>query len=124
MGHGIGFTGRQFDFVTSADLYNMASVKAMHNDFFKLYIELGFVGFAIWCYWWAIRIPRKISSKFDINAAFSCMLLIMYTFILYTTDNTDTYFNYQMQLGILISLICCTQCYIGKSKLLAVREYH
>ena len=120
IGRGVGFTGRQFDFVTSADLYNMASVKAMHNDFFKIYIELGFIGYAVWCAYWTIRIPSKIKNKIDVNAAFSCMLLIMYTFILYTTDNTDTYFNYQLQLGLLISFICYSKCYVGSNKLFAI----
>lgn len=123
LGQGIGFTGRQFDFVTSADLYNMASVKALHNDFLKIFIEIGFVGFAIWCFWWAIRIPTKIRNKVDINAAFSCMLLIMYTFILYTTDNTDSYFNYQMQLGVLISFICYSRCYMGREGLFAISRH-
>ena len=122
LGQGIGFTGRQFDFVTSADLYNMASVKAVHNDFLKLFIELGFCGFAVWCAWWSIKIPSNIRSKYDINAAFSCMLLIMYTFILYTTDNTDSYFNYQMQLGILISFICYSRCYSGRDGLLTINK--
>ena len=122
-GRGIGFTGRQFDYVTSAELYNMASVKALHNDFLKLFIELGFVGFAIWCAWWTIEIPTKIKNKIDINAAFSCMLLIMYTFILYTTDNTDSYFNYQMQLGILISFICYSKCYTGRKGLFAIDRH-
>lgn len=120
IGRGVGFAGRQFDNVTSENLFNMSAIRAMHNDFFKIYIELGFIGFTVWGAYWIIRIPLKIKNKIDVNASFSCMLLIIYTFVLYTTDNTDAYFNYQMQLALLVSLTCCTRCYIGRNPLLAV----
>lgn len=39
MGKGVGFVGRQFDYTTRADLYHMVSIRALHNDFFKMYTK-------------------------------------------------------------------------------------
>lgn len=105
MGKGVGFVGRQFDYTTSADLYNMVSIRALHNDFFKMYIELGFVGFIVWVFWWLIRMPQIIQSKYGIKKAFICLLFVIYAFILYTTDNTESYTNFQMQLSAIITYI-------------------
>lgn len=44
-GQGVGFVSKQFDFTTAADLYNMSRIKALHNDFLKIYIEIGFFWF-------------------------------------------------------------------------------
>lgn len=108
LGRGVGFVGRQFDYTSAADLYNMAAIRALHNDFMKLFIELGFWGFTIWCIMWLIRIPKKIMNKYSIDTAYSIFLLIIYSFITYTTDNTEGYFNYQMYLTMLISVIVIT----------------
>lgn len=105
-GYGVGFVGRQFTYTTSAELYNMSSIKALHNDFMKNYINIGFIGFLIWCWYLLMLIPSKIEKKFGTTGAYSCILLIFYAFITYTTDNTEGYFNFQMHLSILITLSC------------------
>lgn len=107
IGKGVGFVGRQFDYTTSADLYNMASIRALHNDFFKMYIELGFVGFVVWIFWWLIRLPQVIQNRYGVKKAFICLLFILFAFILYTTDNTESYTNFQMELSAIITYFSC-----------------
>lgn len=112
MGKGVGFVGRQFDYTTSADLYNMASIRALHNDFFKMYIEIGFIGFIVWVIWWLIKLPRIIQKRYGVKKAFICLLFVLLAFILYTTDNTESYINFQMELSAIITYISC--CYVDR----------
>lgn len=107
LGRGVGFVTRQFDYTTRDDLYNMVSIRALHNDFFKMYIEIGFIGFLIWVYWWLIKKPQILQKRYGVKKAFVCMLLILYAFILYTTDNVESYTNFQLQLSAVITYIAC-----------------
>lgn len=106
LGRGVGFVSRQFDYTTAGDLLNMVSVKALHNDFMKIYINIGFVGFLIWCWYWVRRIPQSIEKKVDTDSAFFCLLIILFAFITYATDNTEGYSNFQMHMCMMISTIC------------------
>ena len=115
-GKGVGFVGRQFDYTTRTDLYNMVSIKALHNDFFKMYIEIGFIGFVLWVYWWLLKMPKMLQKKYGVEKAFVSLLLILYAFVLYTTDNAESYTMFQMQLAALITYI--SSCWnIGKKKI-------
>lgn len=107
IGKGVGFVGRQFDYTTSADLYNMVSIRALHNDFFKMYIEIGFIGFIVWLIWWLIKLPQIIQKRYGVKKAFICLLFVLFSFILYTTDNTESYINFQMELSAIITYISC-----------------
>ena len=107
IGKGVGFVGRQFDYTTRADLYNMVSIRALHNDFFKIYIEIGYIGFIVWVFWWMIKMPQIIQKRYGVKKAFICLLFILYAFILYTTDNTESYTNFQMLLSAIITYISC-----------------
>lgn len=116
MGKGVGFVGRQFDYVTRADLYNMVSIKALHNDFFKIYIEIGYLGFILWVFWWLLKIPKMLKKEYGVEKAFISMLLILYAFVLYTTDNAESYTVFQMQLAALITYISCFYHKTGEDK--------
>lgn len=109
-GHGVGFVSRQFDYATPADLYNMISIKALHNDLMRVFIEIGFLGFVIWCCYWLVGVPRCIEKIAGKESAFVCLCLILYSFITYTTDNTEGYFNFQMHLVMLITSITYYYC--------------
>lgn len=104
-GKGVGFVSRQFNYTTSADLFYMASIKALHNDLLKMYIEIGFMGYLIWVFWWLMKTPEILQKKFGVNKALICLMFIVYSFILYTTDNTESYVNFQMHLAMLITYI-------------------
>lgn len=104
-GRGVGFVTKQFDYITVTDLYNMSSIKALHNDLMKMFIEIGFWGFILWSWYWLIVVPKRFLSYNIINsrAVLVCFALILYSFITYTTDNTQGYFNFQLNLMMLLT---------------------
>lgn len=104
LGNGMGFVGRQFEYATRDDLYNMISIRALHNDFFKQYIEIGFWGSIVWVFYWIKYFPKKIENKVGTKAMLICFCLLMYSFITFTTDNTAGYFNYQLHLFMLFTV--------------------
>lgn len=91
------FFGNGFESVRviMADLVErglMTRINLFHNDFLRVFIEIGFWGFAAWigvlyifypCYWY-YRNPK--------SAGFSYFVLIMYMSATYLTDNTAFYF--------------------------------
>lgn len=107
LGKGVGFVTRQFDYTTSADLYNMASIRALHNDYMKVFIEIGFFGFILWVWYWIKYIPKVVRQRVGVNSMVVCFLLITYAFVTYLTDNTAGYFNFQLHLVMLITSIAC-----------------
>lgn len=104
LGNGAGFVSRQFDYTTAAELYNMASIKALHNDLFKMFLEMGTVGCIVWLVFWNGYIPEKVSRKAGLRAGVNCAVLIFYSMITYMTDNTAGYFMYQAVLSCLLFL--------------------
>lgn len=107
LGKGVGFVTRQFDYTTSADLYNMVSIRALHNDYMKVFIEIGFFGFIFWVWYWIKYIPKIIGKKVGVGSMVVSFLLIIYAFVTYLTDNTAGYFNFQLHLAMLITSIAC-----------------
>ena len=118
LGHGLGFVGRQFDYATRDDLYNMISIRALHNDYFKMYLEIGFVGTLCWVTYWLRTLPNKLKKKIGLSGSCLVFCLIMYAFITYTTDNTAGYFNFQMHLVMLITVIMTN---IQSKKIISVK---
>lgn len=104
LGNGAGFVSRQFDYTTAAELYNMASIKALHNDLFKMFLEMGTIGCIVWLVFWNGYIPEKVSRKAGLRAGTNCAILIFYSMITYMTDNTAGYFMYQAVLSCLLFL--------------------
>ena len=108
LGRGVGFVGKQFTFTTARELYNMASIRALHNDFFKVYLQIGFAGFIAWAFYWLSYIPKFIARKFGVNSGYIALMVIVYSFIIYTTDNMEGNYNYQFVLSMLLTTTCLT----------------
>lgn len=108
LGRGVGFVGKQFTFTTARELYNMASIRALHNDFFKVYLQIGFAGFIAWAFYWLSYIPKFIARKFGVNSGYIALMVIVYSFIIYTTDNMEGNYNYQLVLSMLLTTTCLT----------------
>lgn len=104
LGNGAGFVSRQFDYTTAAELYNMASIKALHNDLFKIFLEYGTVGSILWLWFWNRFIPRTVTRKAGFSAGLNCAVLIFFSMITYMTDNTEGYYMYQATLACLLFL--------------------
>ena len=63
----------------------------LHNDILKMYVECGFFGFFIWLYINLIYIPNRVKKYNSYKAALNVILIIIYLFICYLTDNCETY---------------------------------
>ncbi|MBQ8621500.1 MAG: O-antigen ligase family protein [Oscillospiraceae bacterium] len=106
IGRGVGFVSRQFDYTTVADLKNMISIKALHNDLFRIFIDVGMVGFILWCGYWLLAVPEILRKRVNTQTAFFCMAMLIYAFVTYITDNTENYPNFQMHMGAILALVC------------------
>lgn len=55
----------------------------------------------------ASKKTKMLMKKYGIEKAFICLLIIIYSFVLYTTDNTESYTNYQFHLVAILTYISC-----------------
>lgn len=71
-------------------------VGGVHSDILKMYIENGFIVFGLWMIHYLVKIPKKLCKLNKYKTAFLYFCLIIYTFVLYFTDNVENYFIYQL----------------------------
>lgn len=76
------------------DNYGIAA--SVHSDVIVNYIELGFFVFVWWVYYLFVSRTKILKHKFGNTVAECSLLITIYGFILYLTDNTSTYFITQM----------------------------
>lgn len=69
-----------------------STIISLHSDTFRMYIGLGFFGFAIWMIYMLFIRTKYTYNKIGINCAKIYILLTLYNFILYLTDNTYGYY--------------------------------
>lgn len=88
----------------------------IHNDFMRVYIEMGFWGFLAWLYYTLIFQFNWIKSKFSSDTLRLFLLCEIYIFMTYMTDNTLFYFFTGM---VLRMMPLCHALHIDRDK----REY-
>lgn len=64
----------------------------VHSDILRMYIELGFPLFIFWLYYYFVFITNYIRKEFGIDSSIAYFICIVFTFVLYLTDNTESYF--------------------------------
>lgn len=64
----------------------------IHNDFMRVYIEMGFLGFFAWLMYTLVFQYSRIKSKIGIDTARLFFVCELYIFLTYMTDNTLFYF--------------------------------
>ena len=112
------------DFFKSGFAINGHGVAAsIHSNTLLLYIENGFVVFVLWIiYCFGIK-TKILSKKCGILSAESYLLLTVYVFILYLTDNTFKYFDTQMMYFLIpLAIIDSPHTILIKSKINKKRE--
>lgn len=77
----------------------------IHNDFMRVYIEMGFFGFIAWLLYTLIIQFDWIKERFSVNTLRMFFLCEMYIFFTYMTDNTLFYFFTGMVLRMIP--LCC-----------------
>lgn len=94
-GKGIGYT------TSYLDKYGNEFFRVIHNDYLQIYAEIGFIGFFIYFSLYSIYLMNRCNNKKSTDRIL-LWAMIMYTFLLWTTDNTQVYISYWIPAWILI----------------------
>ena len=92
------FLGKGFEYVTillrdaRVDYINLAKIGAIHNDYIKIFVEFGFFGYFLWTGYWLLW-HQRWTGRFGNMAMLAQLLVSVYLFTTYTTDNTAFYFS-------------------------------
>lgn len=96
IGHGLGFSNE--DWVLP--LYSRLHQDAYHNEFLRMFVELGFFGYFIWIF---INLPFRFLHIVKTQNKKGVLLflgMVLYCYITYATDNT--YYYYYMNMAVFI----------------------
>lgn len=101
-GMGIEFCNVKLLLASGAELHNI-TISALHNDFLKLDIEMGLAWFLFWLIYTLFIVPALLGKSFGRNARTQYVLLTVFSFIVYATDNTTTYPVFQTVLYVILA---------------------
>ena len=79
-----------------ASKYSYLKVTGVHNDILKMYIENGFIVFSLWLIYFVYILPKHFYKKYGAKVAYLSMALTIYSVIVFTTDNVENYFIFQL----------------------------
>ncbi len=100
MGRGLGFSGT--DWLKFRD---MPAIE-IHNDFLRMYVELGFVGYFVWAWCHFVLRIKYFFLKGGKKTGLLCLALSVYSYINYITDNTLFYYDANIAFSISV-MACC-----------------
>lgn len=105
MGRGTGF--ERFVDWASGTVYQTPSQTLMpiHNDFLRMYLNIGFAGFWVWLWGWLVARLRYWFRQGGKNAGCLFLGVCIYCFVLYATDNT-IYYPYTLIACALTPMAC------------------
>ena len=64
----------------------------VHSDIIKMFFEIGFIPFLGWLYFNLLCLPYCFKRRYGRSSAIFYLLTAAYTFVLFLTDNTESYF--------------------------------
>ncbi len=105
IGQGTGFE-RMVEWFSGAEhTVPLRTQTQIHNDFLRMYLNIGFVGYWVWLWSW---LPARLGYWFRQGGKDTgCLFLgiCVYCFVLYATDNT-IYYPYTMIACALVPMAC------------------
>ena len=99
--------GKNMTFLLMQNEYSYFGIKAIHNDMLKIYMENGFVLFGLWLIFYYIILPLILKKNFGYKTMVLSVMLNICMFILYFSDNTDTYYGCRLLLTMLPVCYAC-----------------
>ena len=90
--------------------YSYLHVGGVHCDILKMYYELGFIGFALWLYYYLGYIPSWLKRRNAHQTLVAYGLVTMFQFVLFFTDNVDTYLGSQLVYCSIPMIIWIDEC--------------
>lgn len=92
MGKGTGFE-RFVDWASGVEYkFPQRTLMPIHNDFLRMYLNVGFVGYWIWIWSYLITRLRYFFKQGGKDGGTLFLAVCIYCFVLYATDNTIYYF--------------------------------
>lgn len=64
----------------------------VHSDYIKMYFEIGFIPYILWLLYYLYYCQVRIKRRYNSDVAVFYFTIILYTFMLYITDNTESYY--------------------------------
>ena len=64
----------------------------VHSDYIKMFVEIGFIPYLIWLWYYFVGITKRIKNRYGYDSAYIFFLTAVYTSVLYITDNTESYY--------------------------------
>lgn len=93
--------------------YSYLKVGGLHSDILKMYVELGAIGFTVWMGYYLFLLPYLIEKYYGTQAHRLMAILTVFSFVLFFTDNTDTYLGSQLLLYGIPMMVIARQCRIS-----------
>ena len=81
--------------ILNTEMTNLG-VGGVHSDLIKIYVENGFILYMWWLWYFLIHNTKKYAKRFNSRSAVVYFGITIYMFVLYTTDNSDSYFACQL----------------------------
>lgn len=102
--------GRNYSYLLFSGELSYMRVGAAHSDILKMYAENGFIFFTYWLFHYLLNLTKWYKEKFSVDVSMVYFGITIYLFIMYFTDNVETYFD-----SIMFSIII-PSCYVLKSR--------
>lgn len=68
----------------------------VHSDIIKMFAEIGMLGFIIWSSYYFIWLTKLFCRKYGNEGEVFCFMVMLYTSVLFLTDNTENYYICQL----------------------------
>ena len=107
LGHGLGYVSDYIKDISFGSQGNVTMTR-MHNDLLMLYIELGFIPFIFWLYYYVALQTNHFIKQYGNRIGLLYFVLMLYLVVTYATDNTLYYFMTQASFCSIIISECRT----------------
>ena len=102
------YFGKGYSYINNRLGLETGLLHTSHTDLVRIYIEMGIYGFALWIWYYFVKLPRELYTKYSEIAAKFFLIVTFYVFSTYFLDNTLTLFDNQF-IYYLIPLAMCKQ---------------
>lgn len=106
LGNGLGFSSKSWNLPFYSKLFQ----DAYHNEFLKMYVEMGFCGYFIWIF---LHLPFRIwyfIKQRGKECGLTYFAIAIYCYITYATDNT--YYYYYLNFAVFLIILGTGEGYI------------
>ncbi|MDO4548403.1 MAG: O-antigen ligase family protein, partial [Clostridia bacterium] len=93
VGYGIDYVYYLLTDLKDAGIDGISGITAIHNDLLRQFIEIGFWGYLAWTLYELVIHPKWLMDRHGFNSAKVYVLMTIYIYFTYLTDNTMYYYH-------------------------------